>query len=49
MGFFILQHFNSICIKECYIYKGQSSENGLSYLFQIIGNILLWKVQSQHD
>ena len=29
--------------------KGQSPENRLSYIFQAIVNVLLQKVQSQHD
>ena len=29
--------------------KGQSPENRLSYILQAIGNILLQRVQSQHD
>ena len=30
-------------------FKGQSPENKLSCIFQAVGNILLQKVQSQHD
>ena len=33
---------------KCYTLKGQSLENGLYYVFQGIGNILLQKVQNQH-
>ena len=28
-------------METCYTFKGQSLENGLSYIFQAIGNILL--------
>ena len=33
---------------KCYTFKGQSLENGLYYVFQGIGNILLQRVQNQH-
>ena len=36
-------------MEKCYTFKGQNLENGLSCIFQSIGNILLQKVQSQHD
>ena len=41
--------FCKFLIEKCYIFKGQNLENGLSCIFQAIGNILLQKVQSQHD
>ena len=37
------------CKCVCYIFKGQSPENGLFSVFQAVGNTLLQKVQSQHD
>ena len=29
-------------MEKCYAFKGQTLENGLSYILQIIGNILNW-------
>ena len=37
------------CKCVCYIFKGQSPENGLFCIFQAVGNTLLQKVQRQHD
>lgn len=34
---------------KCYTFKVQSFENGLSVIFQAVGNSLLQKVQNQHD
>ena len=36
-------------MEKCYTFKGQSPETRLSCIFQAIGNILLQKVQSQHE
>ena len=49
MLFSVLQLFISIWMEECYTFKGQSLQTGLSCIFQAIGNILLQKVQSQND
>ena len=38
----------SMPMGKCYTFKGQSLENGLYYVFQGTGTILLQKVQSQH-
>ena len=34
---------------KCYLFKGQRPENMLSCIFQARENILLGKIQSQHD
>ena len=39
--FSVLQLFVSMRMGKCYTFKGQSLENGLYYVFQGIGNILL--------
>ena len=46
--FSVLQLFMSMRMGKCYTFKGQSLENGLYYVFQGIGNILLQRVQNQH-
>ena len=43
MLFSVLQLFISIQMENCYTLKSQSLENGLSCIFQVIGNILNWK------
>ena len=49
MLFSVLQLFISVWMEKCYTLKGQSLKNGLSYIFRAIGNIILQKVQSQHE
>ena len=46
--FSVLQLFVCAWTERCCTFKGQSLENGLSCIFQAVGNILLQKVQSQH-
>ena len=43
------QLFFSIWMEECYTFKDQSLEKGLSCIFQATGNILLQKMQGQYD
>ena len=38
-----------LSVEKCYTLKGQSPENRLPCIFQATGNILLQKMQSQHD
>ena len=49
MLYSVLHLFISIGVEKCYTLKDQSLENGLSCIFQALGNILLQKVQSQPD
>ena len=49
MLFLALQLLISICMGKCYSFKVRALRTGLSCIFQSIGNILLQKVQSQHD
>ena len=35
-------------MEKCYILKGQSLENGLSCIFQALGNIPDWKQKQQN-
>ena len=43
MLFSVVQLFLSIRMEKYYTFKGPSLENGLSCLFQAIGNILKWR------
>ena len=46
MLFSVLQLFISLLMETCYTFESQSLEDGLSCMFQAIGNILnLWGKQ----
>ena len=47
--FSLLKLFISIWMEKGYTFKDQSLENRFLCIFQAVGNILLQKVQSQHD
>ena len=49
MLFSLLKIFISIWMEKSYTFKDQSLEHRLFCVFQAVGNILLQKVQSQHD